>query len=348
MPPATPREKQLPKALLVDDAEEIENQTGERSVLIYVGVPALCTYLCGVLFLMHMEDWPFVTASYVVVQMVTTVGYGDFTVTSQVSKIFMGIYAIFVLIIMAYSYNLIVGRMVDGTSAVLTEHLQKLEMYEGVARSEAEAEKKYGAGNKVITSAFVFIQVLLIGMAFYRLYENCSCSYGIGKVQNCDDTDFKSCSATGGYVKSWADCFYMCSITLVTIGFGDLQPRTYVGRLFGMIWMLIGVASAATFISNLSSWIFEVEKQKQFSNSDAVLSITKQSFKQIDRNNDGSLSNGEYLAFTLTRYGLISNELVDEIFQQYDALDVKKNNAVTWETIKQKQHEVYNGMRKQN
>jgi hypothetical protein len=336
--------------LYEDDADEttalVEKNSDSRNALLYAGLPALCVYVFGVIFLMHVENWPFVTASYVVTQMVTTIGYGDFTVTTKLAKVFMGFYAFLVLIIMAYAYNLIIGKVVDWECDMLRSHFRKLEIYQGGAVSEKEAKEKYGSTNKVLAATFVFLQVFLGGIVFFRLFENCSCSYGLGKIAGCDNTDFLSCSATGGYVKGWADCFYMSAITLATIGFGDFQPRSHMGRLFGIIWMLVGVVSTATFLSSLAAWLFESSKRKAFTKSDVILSVTEQSFKQIDRDHDGNLSRGEYLAFTLTKYGLVTEELIEEIFKQYDDLDVRKNNKVSWEMIKQRQRTACRNMRR--
>lgn len=317
-----------------------KGSTKNSNVFLHVGVPAIFTYFAGVLCLSYIEGWPLITSSYVITQIVTTIGYGDLTVETDLAKVFMAIYSLTVLVLMAYAYNTLVGKLVDWECEILRAHFRKLEMYEGAATTDKEAEKKFGGMNKVFATGFVFLQVLLFGMIFFRLYENCTCSYGVGQVKGCDSTTLETCIATGGYVKTWADCFYMSSITLVTIGFGDFQPRTRLGRVVGIFWMLVGVVATGSFLSALAGWLFESDKKHIYTQSDAIAGITEQSFKKIDRDKDGFLSRGEFLAFTLHRYGLVSDELIEEIWKQYDRLDVQGNNKVTLDVIQQRQDSV--------
>ena len=39
----------------------------------------------------------------------------------------------------------------------------------------------------------------------------------------------------------WIDAFYFCTITLTTIGYGDIAPQTDAGKLFTMMYALIGI-----------------------------------------------------------------------------------------------------------
>ena len=47
----------------------------------------------------------------------------------------------------------------------------------------------------------------------------------------------------------WLDAFYFCTITLTTIGYGDLVPQTDAGKLFDIFYVLIGIGILATLAS---------------------------------------------------------------------------------------------------
>lgn len=49
----------------------------------------------------------------------------------------------------------------------------------------------------------------------------------------------------------WLDAFYFCTITLATVGYGDIVPHTDAGKLFTIFYVLIGIGIIATFANLL-------------------------------------------------------------------------------------------------
>ncbi len=49
----------------------------------------------------------------------------------------------------------------------------------------------------------------------------------------------------------WIDSFYFSVITLTTIGYGDITPKTDVGKLFTVFYVIIGVSIIGAFINAL-------------------------------------------------------------------------------------------------
>lgn len=49
----------------------------------------------------------------------------------------------------------------------------------------------------------------------------------------------------------WLDAFYFCTITLTTVGYGDLVPTTDAAKLFDMFYVLAGIGIIATFANLL-------------------------------------------------------------------------------------------------
>lgn len=75
-------------------------------------------------------------------------------------------------------------------------------------------------------------------------------------------------SGTAGYFLiegwSWLDSLYMTVITLTTIGFQEVKPLSYEGRIFTIMFVLFGVGVVAYTINNGLRVIFEGEIQKAF------------------------------------------------------------------------------------
>lgn len=92
-------------------------------------------------------------------------------------------------------------------------------MVEDIENDE-QAEKEYIRTRTRfrITAAIAFF-ILVFGAAFYHYVEDLS----------------------------WLNSFYFCTITLATVGYGDITPHTDAGKLFTMFYVLAGIGIIATF-----------------------------------------------------------------------------------------------------
>ena len=45
----------------------------------------------------------------------------------------------------------------------------------------------------------------------------------------------------------WIDAFYFSTITLTTIGYGDIAPQTDIGKLFTMFYAVMGIGIIGAF-----------------------------------------------------------------------------------------------------
>jgi len=54
-------------------------------------------------------------------------------------------------------------------------------------------------------------------------------------------------------VEEWSplDALYFCVVTLATVGFGDLTPRTDLGKAFTIVFILVGVGIIVAFASRV-------------------------------------------------------------------------------------------------
>jgi voltage-gated potassium channel len=48
---------------------------------------------------------------------------------------------------------------------------------------------------------------------------------------------------------SWINSWYFCVVTLATVGYGDIVPKTDIGKLFTSFYIIVGVGIITTFLS---------------------------------------------------------------------------------------------------
>lgn len=63
----------------------------------------------------------------------------------------------------------------------------------------------------------------------------------------------------------WFDAFYYCVITLSTVGYGDLVPKTDLGKGLTMIYIISGIGLFLAFIQGYFDFLKErqIEKEKE-------------------------------------------------------------------------------------
>ena len=61
----------------------------------------------------------------------------------------------------------------------------------------------------------------------------------------------------------WLDSLYFCTVTLTTIGYGDLVPETNAGKIFTVVYVVLGVGMFATFITAFARAPFLQERYEE-------------------------------------------------------------------------------------
>jgi len=293
-------------------------------------IAAVSIFACVFLIVIFEEDWDIITALFVLTQCVLTIGFGDVTVTHDMTKLSLSLLMLSGVVFIAFAAKQIADVVVQRTTLratnKATEFQRKLiKDFQTPARAgspqcnSTTADDGVNSGiSRVLAGVTPAVCSVAFGTVFYATYEACTCSYGSSRVPGCSMDSYEACVETGGYVKTWLDSFYMSVMAFTTTGLGDVSPMSEFGRSVGIIWMLAGVASMAYMIQEIAGYLLEGE-QEQIPKEE-VVSMSQQVFDIVDQDGDGSLSRSEYRWFILLKYNIVSKDALESIDRTFDAL----------------------------
>jgi len=184
----------------------------------------------------------------------------------------------------------------------------------------------------LVSSVFVFFAFVLFGSVFYSTYEDCSCSYGATRDLNyagcIDDGPDNNCASKGSS-KTFGQAFYMSVITLTTVGFGDFAPLTRVGRMIGIVWMLIGIVALGNMITCIAvtkSAVLKAMRQDRQNMEDMLgglgVVLTEDPKKDL-------ISSEQFLKYMLLKNELVKQEDLDQLAETFNSLNPDKDGNVT-------------------
>jgi voltage-gated potassium channel Kch len=249
-----------------------------------------------------------VDAVYFQIQILTTVGYGDVVPHHFAGKLFTSVYVLVAIVMITAVVTQAVDQFLKSTKA-------KVNVKMGAGSEHAEHPgSKYV---KLLLNVAFFLAVSAVGVV-YALYfpeefikPNTNTNIGEEPEQN-----------------EIADAIYIVIITMTTVGFGDIYPRSNQGRIVMTVWMVAGVAATANLIGSLTDTLLKIKANLR------LTELNSQLLEEIDTSGDGEVSKYEFLIFMLKKHDLVSDDTIMDIEENFDVLDKDGSGHLSSDDLK--------------
>ena len=139
-----------------------------------------------------------------------------------------------------------------------------------------------------------------------------------------------------GELEGWPvlDSLYWASITITTIGFGDISPQTSAGRLFTIFFLPLGVLAVTNTLRVVAeAHLMEKVGASESSPADMIQKILDLVAENKAAGGDGSLDEGTYVLTMLNTMGLVSDDTVVFLRSQFRILDQDGSGGLDEEDV---------------
>jgi voltage-gated potassium channel Kch len=216
-----------------------------------------------------------VEAVYFLSQVLTTVGYGDVTPATSRAQVFVGLYVLFSL--------LVIANVISEVGDCIAKHVKRVGL-EVIRRYRQAQELVDNMGTTVTGHAASELfgaederQASLIDISPREKLKRKPLSYFELKPPRLDwlsvlgaTTQFFFFVVVGvlfyhnypGEEKTVFNAVYMSVITLSTVGFGVITPQTEAGKVFGAFWMLFGSGALVGLVGSLTDLYGQIKAKE--------------------------------------------------------------------------------------
>jgi len=285
-------------------------------------VVALGLYLGLSIFIFNRyEGWNVTDCAYFTIVTFLTVGYGDQLVSHSVSKLYVVIFVVVSLLVLA---------------AVIGDFLESL------VTAEIKNEKAKKALNAQQPAIGIFDQAGKKRRIYWRLFY---CLSGLVALVggNMLIAYFMLEAVHDSLSSTFIECLYFSIVTLTTIGYGDVVPHTDEAKWAVMLMCLVGVPLFGLLLAQIVDVMYGRARSDQIHT--VVGGLTSEKFDGMIEFCDGLAMSGaynsrpqesrrdqitpfEFLCFIAVKNDTMSVEEIKAIMENFSELDLMKHGQL--------------------
>jgi hypothetical protein len=281
-----------------------------------------------------LENWSIVDSLYFTSVCFSTVGYGDLCPSNPLSKFFTCVFGFgglaFLGAAVAVVGSSVVQAEIDAVQTARKESRKRLmQLFEGMpailklqkpskavlsTQYMAQIEKNRPPVPKLVTemknilrSVAPVMSIVVLGGLIMRYLNKSSWSIG--------------------------ESIYFALVTASTVGFGDYSPTNNAAKIFSLVFIPVSVAGAGELLSGVAlSWVRR--RQRELFEQQLKRDLTIEQLRLMDTDKDEKITKDEYVRFMLVQMGLVQEEELEELSEQFDRLDLTGSGYLDKEDLK--------------
>ena len=279
-------------------------------LVLYLGLGAVTFH--------HLEGINYLEGLYLSVITFTTVGYGDFSPKDDRGRIFCCLFIFLALMGIAQLLDILVDYVLQQRK--LIEHSQIYKNWflaeedddeeeEGaedpvpaVAAVDPAAEDRWELLQSFGSSCNYIVLTILVGVAFYSRVVD---SYNL------------------------VEAIYLSTMTVTTVGYGDIVPTNDVSRAFTGFYAVFGTMAFGRAVSLFIGTLGEQRDRKKHEKLLSASVLDYETWKTANANGDDTVTRVEFVYMRLLQMDVIDERLRVEIEKQFDRMDRDKDGDLT-------------------
>jgi len=313
--------------LNVDEDDEVGEEGAPKHMLYASYILAALYWITGFIYGMFKAGWSLVDSFYFVTVTVSTVGYGDktFNQGGAFDKIFGGIYVFVGVVIISVAAGIILNELQLKAEAMVADKMKKSE------QDVACGKPPKFDYNKEVANVFLDVGKTfgVIGVAL---------AIGSAGMMWLEEWDF-------------ADSFYFCSITMTTVGYGDLVPSNDKSKVFVTIYVLFAFGVLASSMSAVGAVPFRLQELKKIEKCLSLLgdSLEAEELEALceceeirsvrnavqieEAKEDPHVLRSEFVLWQLLKQGKLKMDDIAPCLATFDSLDTDHSGNLNQEDI---------------
>mmetsp|Transcript_94801 Transcript_94801/g.268007 ORF Transcript_94801/g.268007 Transcript_94801/m.268007 type:complete len:327 (+) Transcript_94801:85-1065(+) len=250
---------------------------------------------------------------YLMAQIITTVGYGDFVATTNAGYMFMIVYVLTSVLLLSSMASTVLEDAINRQEGAIKHQFDDMMssalMHSGTFHESSllHAYLRNQPLRAFVRACVLWFIFVLLGVLVFTWYP--------------------------GEGRTTMQSLYMSVITLTTVGFGDLTPSTEFGRAFATVWMLMGCTALANMVAKLSALmagnsVFGLHRldrlslRRIFEDAHVKLSIADRAKAAgAGQQPPPDISRTDFILYVLKDMKLVDSEIIDKINHNFDKLD---------------------------